>query len=1075
MHFAHGIEGRPRLPQILPLWSLVAAILCAPTFAFGQQQTLPEDYRFAALLYQQQRWDQAAKAFRDFLKNNPNHERVPYARLYLGLTLVNADHLQEARQVLRDYARDYPKSKSRPDVVYRVGECSYLLDDWKSSETEFQQFLDQYPQHDLAEWALPYLADTKLRLKQPEAARQLFKKALEKYPQSRLVEDAKFGLARADEELNDLDAAAALYAQIAESKSNGAHAAQSLMNLATIRFRTGKYEDASKLFRQLVVDFPKSRLLGAAQLNGGLSLYQLGQYRSAIEQFDKASADKKEAAVAGYWKGISLKALGDTAGAIKTLKATYESEPNSAVAESTLFYWADCELRSAHYAAAQKLFLTLAEKWGQAHDDLVRDSLHFAGEAALLGGSLDQAEELVARFTREFPKSKIALSEEILLARILDAKAASLLNQAGDSNRELHRDEARKLRQTAIQDLEKVLATSQLARTRTVASFHLGRILQQAGEHARVVEVLTPLAEQAEQPAASSEAIESLVILANSQSELGKQQAAVSAYSKYLALRPNGPQEQQALAGRALSNGRLGKIQAARDDALLLIKEHPQNAVGADTLRRLAERAYEAKQWTSAGELFETLAGQGTPEAGLRRIGLSGLGWARFETARRQEPSTAHKTFEESAAAFGEVFEKFPVRIPQVAEAGYMQGRALQSAGKLAEAAKAYAETFKKISQLSLDQDTRAAGIIQYGFMAGVQSANLLARLKKFDESDSAYRAAIDRFPKSRQVGQALFDWANMLYVAKKDPEQRRKVREILDRILRDYPESSAHDNARLFLAELDLVDGKSGEAEKAFREVLADPKADQKTREDGLSRLIAVAADKEEWSSVRQLAETFLSQFSNTPDTPLVRLNLAAAQLGLKEPAVAEKTLTELKKQLTDSASDPPEWAARTWVLLAEAEYQQKKYVDVENTVDDLHQRLPKSPLIYQAEEVLGRSFKNQAQWDKAIDAFQRVIDARAGAQDVTAAKSRLMIAECLFLQKKFSQARDNYLKVEMYNKPEWTAPALFQAGLCAEALKDPDDAEKSYHLVIQKYPQTKFAEEAKKRLDELHKKPTG
>jgi cellulose synthase operon protein C len=1076
MHVGQGIVGRPRLPQNRLIWALAAAILAVPLVAFGQQPTLPEDYRFATLLYKQQRWDQAAEAFRDFLKKNPNHERVPYARLYLGLTLVNADHLTEARQVLRDYVRDYPKSKSLPDVIYRVGECSYLLDDLKSAETELQQFLDKYPQHELVEWALPYLADTRLRLKQPEVARQLFKRALEKYPQSRLGEDAKFGLARAEEELNDLDAAAALYSQIAESKTAGTHAAQSLMNLATIRFRTGKFDDASKLFLQLVANFPKSRLLAAAQLNAGLSLYQLGQYRQAIEQFDRAIVDKKQAPAASYWKGISLKALGETPEAIKVLKATYEADSKSAVAESALFYWADCELRSAHYGAAQKLFLELAEKWSQAHDDLVRDSLHFAAEAALLGGSLDQAEQLVARFNQEFPNSKIALTEEILQARILDAKAAALLNRTTDSDREQRREEAKKLRQSAIEHLQKVLTASQLARTKTLASFHLGRVLQQAGEHARVVEVLGPLVEQGEHPGASSEAIESLVIWANSQSELGKQQAAVSAFSKYMAVRPKGGQVQQALAGRALANGRLGKNQEARDDALLLIKEFPKNAVGADTLRRLAERAYETKDWAAAGDLFATLAEQGAPETELRRIGLSGLGWARFERARQQAPAAAHKMFEQSAVAFEQVFEKFPTRIPQVAEAGYMSGLALQSAGKPAEAAKAYTHAFEMISKLSPSQDANAAptGIFQYGFMAGVQAANLLAQLKKFDESDAAYRVAIDRFPRARQAGQALFDWANMLYVAKKDAEQRGKVRGILNRVVNDYPESSAHGNARLFLAELDLVDGHSEAAEKVFREVLADPKADQKTRQDGLSRLIAVAADKEEWSSVQELAEKFLSQFSKSPDSFLVRLNLAAAQLGLKEPGVAEKTLTELNKQLAD-ASDPPDWAARSWVLLAESQYQQKKYADVENTVGDLRGRFPKSPLIYQADEVLGRCFKNQAQWDKAIAAFQRVIDERQDPQDVTAAKSRLMIAECWFLQKKFSQARENYLKVEMYNKPEWTAPALFQAGMCDEALKDKDLAEKSYGRVIAEYPQTKFAEEAKKRLTELRRKPTG
>ena len=162
---------------------------------------------------------------------------------------------------------------------------------------------------------------------------------------------------------------------------------------------------------------------------------------------------------------------------------------------------------------------------------------------------------------------------------------------------------------------------------------------------------------------------------------------------------------------------------------------------------------------------------------------------------------------------------------------------------------------------------------------------------------------------------------------------------------MQEFPASTAQDNARLFLAELDLVDGKAGVAEKTFREVLADPKADPKVREDGLSRLIAVAADKEDWASARELAEKFVAQFPKSADLSLVRMNLAAAQLGLKDPVAAEKTLVELKRQMSGSAASA-EWSARVWVLLAEAFYQQKKYGDVEATVDDLRHRMPNSPL---------------------------------------------------------------------------------------------------------------------------------
>ena len=160
------------------------------------------------------------------------------------------------------------------------------------------------------------------------------------------------------------------------------------------------------------------------------------------------------------------------------------------------------------------------------------------------------------------------------------------------------------------------------------------------------------------------------------------------------------------------------------------------------------------------------------------------------------------------------------------------------------------------------------------------------------------------------------------------------------------------------------------------------------------------------------------------------MRLNLAASQLGLKDPAAAEQTLVKLQREFSDARGETPEWSARAWVLLAEALYQEKKYDEVQATVEDLRHRMPKSALLYQADETLGRSFKNQAQWDKAIAAFQRVIDNRKGEQDETAAKSRLMIAECWYLQENYRQAREDYLKVSLlYDKlPEWAAPALFR-----------------------------------------------
>lgn len=1034
----------------------------------------PDEYRFAAGLYKQQRWDLAADAFRAFLQKYPDHERTPYARLYLGLTLVNADKLSDARSVLRDYVRDYPQSKSRPDAQYRVGECSYLLDDLKAADAEFQRFLDQYPRHELAEWAIPYLADTKLRLKQPEAAKDLFQRALSRYPQSRLTEDSKFGLAHAYDELKQPEKAAELYAELAADKSSS-RAPQSLMNLATIRFRAGQFDEALKAFRRVTTEFPKeARLVASAHLNAGYSLYQLGQPRPAIEEFDLAASEKKLATLAGYWKGISFKALGQYADAARVLKQTYQAQPKDAIAPSALFYWGDCELRLSQYEVAKGLFLELVQKWPQG--EFSDDSLHFAGEAALLAGSVDEAERLVKRFQNEYPDSPLALHEEILSARILDARAAGLLKDEGGDERS--RQRAGQLRQSAIGRLQRVVGESRLPRTIVLARYHLGRVLQEAGEHSRAVEALAPLVEQASKPGAPSEAIESLVVSAQSESLLGKQEAAIAALSRYLTLRPKGRQAEQALSARAMANAALGRRQAAGADAVQLLKDYPQSPVGPETLRRLAERAYEQKDWPGAAELFAKMAEFGSPTSELRRFGLSGLGWTRFE----------QKAYDESAAAFEKVFDGFPLRIPQVAEAGYMRGRVLQAAGRSEDAAAVWKKALERLVPAPLVNSQAENGPAQYAFLSGVQAANALAQLKRYDDSDAAYRLVVERFPKAQKLGQVLFDWANMLYVARKDATTRQRVREILARIVRDFPESSANDHARLFLGELDLLDGKNAVAEKTFREVLSNPNADQKAREDSLARLIALVVDRQEWSKVRELAGQFLTQFPKSADRRLVQLHLAAAQLGLDDAPRAEKVLTAIKAEiLADGKKEPPDWAARVWILLAEAQYQQKKYADVESTVDELRRRMPASSLLYQADETLGRSYKNQAKWDKAISAFKRVIDDRngKGEQNATAAKSQFMIAECWFLRREYREARLNYLKVSnLYDKlPEWAAPALFQAGQCEEEMGQLADAQKTYQELLKSYadnvarsPDVKrFADKANERLMALRKHPAG
>jgi cellulose synthase operon protein C len=1028
-------------------------------------QSFPEEYRFAAGLYRQQRWDVAAEAFRKFIKNHPDHERVPYARLYLGLTLVNADKYPEARDVLRAYVRDYPQSKSLPDALYRAGECSYLLDDLKSAERELGRFVKDYPRHELVEWALPYLGDSKLRLKESAAARDLFKTALERFPKSRLADDSRFGLARAYEDLHQDRAAAELYSELAGDRTSP-RAPQAILNLATIRFRKQQYDEASQTFLKLPTEFPKSPLVGAAHLNAGFAFYELGRYQRAIEEFDRAALDKRQAATAGYWTGLTEKALGDYPQALERLKATYEADPKGPLAEGAHYYWAECELRLGHFDAAKTLFLAGIDKWPKG--DLADDGLHFAGEAALQAGSIDEARQLVGRFEKTYPHSPLRLHEQILRARVLNADAGALLKEASRPDRPLNHAKAEQERRDAVAILEKVIAESHLPKTVVLARYYLGRTLDESGDFAKAVDVLAPLVAEAEQPKASPEAVDALALTGHSLVAIGKFEPALAPLSKYLTLKPKGTLAERALADRAMAHARLKQRDEADGDLSALVGRFPRSSQTAETVRRLAEMSYDARDFKTARDRFAKLAELGEPKSDIRRMGLSGVGWSQFELG----------AFDQSTAAFAEVFEKYPPDVLQAAEAGWMRARALERAGKLSDAAQAYAQAFDKLAPAgAANAGEEERGPTRYGFLSGMQAASLLAQLKRYDDADAAYGRLVEHYPKAGKLGEILFDWANVLYVAKKDAPQRQRVHDLLVRIERDSPKSPAQPKARLFLAELDAQGGQADSADKTLRALVADATTDAKTREDASARLVALCADKQDWKSVRELARKYVADFPKGVDARVVRLQGASADLHLNDPPAAEKALTDLLRELKADGSPPAAWWPNVWVLLAESQYQQKKYDEVEATVGDLRTRTPDSSMLSQADEILGRSFKNRTQWDKAVAAFQRAIDGSRGEQNDTAAKSQLMIAEIRFLQKDFRHAKEEYLKVStLYDRlPEWAAPALFQVGQCEEELQQTRDAEKTYTQLIASFPRSDFAKDAQKRLDELHKRPAG
>ncbi len=977
-----------------------------------------DEFQLAIGLYKQNRWGLATETFQKYLKNYPKHANVPLAKFYLGLTLVNQQKYREAREVLRDFAKQYPQDKNLPDVKYRIGESSYLLDDLAAAEKEFTEFLKLYPKHSLEEWAYPYFGDVMLRRGKPDVAVKSFQRSLERHPKGAMLEDAQFGLASAYLQNKQIAEAEKQFKEIA-GKKNHSRASDAQMSLATSLFDRKQYQEAANAFLEFPKLFPESPLGLTARLNAGYAFYDLKDFSKAIEQFSIVAREPAQAANALYWKGVSLKGARQFPEAITALKQALDSKPDPKQKELATYQLADAYLRSGAPAQAKPLFLDLVKQ--SPSSDLADDSLHFAIEAAILTNQLKEAEQLANRFEKEYPQSGLRLHQELLKGRILDSK---------DTDEDL---------KAALKHFQTVLDQTKLPNTKILARLYLARTYQKLKQFKKSAEVLESYLTDPDVKKDSSEYADALVLQSSNFDSLKKYLEAEKISTEYLKQFPKGARVNQILASLIIISSKNKKplevdryfdqLKAHKPDARLLLQ----------TSLRLAEQNYENKQWDRAKKYFAKVvkSGLGSPEY---PAGLSGLAWSEFEL----------KEYQTAAEHFAQFLKKFP-ESPLSAEAVYMQGRSLENNNQLEEAVSVYQTALTKYAPS------------KYAMLSGLQAARTLFQLEKIDAVNQAYETLLQKFPEADNLDKILDEWALINYEA----ERFEQSDTIFRRLIKEAPDSDLADNARLSLAESDLVAGKLDTAAKAFEALQASPKSDKKVQQVSLYRLIEINLEQQKWDPVKKYSAELLKRFPKNEYAAFAQFHQAEADLYQNQIPAAQTKLLKLLDQKNSAKWSKESWYPRAWVLLAETYFRQKKYDDVKTTVDRFQKWDAKSPFLYQAEEVLGRSLKNQAKFEEARKVFQKITESENSRRTETAAKCQFLMAETLMIQEKFKAALLAYLQVDIqYKFPEWQAPALYQAGQCHEELNEWAQALKTYQDFLKRFPEHELVTPTKVRI---------
>jgi len=1033
---------------------LLMAVLGQP--ALVRADAAADKYNLAVGLYKQSRWALAAQRFDGFLKDHPQHEKAPLATFYLGLAYVNQEEYKAARDTLRSFIKAYPTNMNLPQARYRVAECSYLLDDFPAAQPELQDFIAQHPQDPLVERALPYLGDVQLRQNQAAAALVTFDKALKDFPKGALVDDARFGRARALEGLQKPAEAIEQYRELAANKE-GPRAAEALFQIAARQFDAQQFAEAAGSYRELIQTFPKSGLLPSARLNAGYALYQGGKFAEAADQFAAAQQDPASFVTAGYWRGLSLKSQGDVKQAAVVLAAVAKEAGDIPLAESIHFQRAICARQLGDAPGAQALFTQGTDKWPQG--EFADDSLHAAAELALDAGDLATANQLLTRFAKDYSGSGLRLHYDLLMGRVdlATASAAVKAQQPVEQINEQYR--------LASERFDKILKESTVPRTQLLARYYLGLTRQLQNQHDETLKVLAPLIEVVQTDGAKSEFGDALLVLAESQLALKQFEPAQISAEKYLTLFPQGRQVPRALFVVSISAAQRKDVAASNAAVDRLIKDFRTHPLTPVTVLQLAELAESQQDWPVSGARYTALIplSEGTDN---QAFALRGLAWSLFK----------QKQYAAAADNFDKVVKQFP-KHKLNSECAYYRAEALREAGQGEQAVAGYVDVFQRFGPPApAAPGSEQEAPLLYAYRAGLQRARTLRQLKQVAPADEAYTALLEKFPQPLQLDRLLDEWALMNYEA----ERYAQADEIFARLIAQTPNSELADNARLSLAESDLVNDKLESAQQAFEGLLAAEASDADVKERSLYQLIVLAVDQQRWADVGTLSDRLAKSFPESPHLAYARYGLAEAVVNAAKATEAE--VAAAKQQLDAVMASAPEkfakdsFLGRVWVLAAELTNREKRYEDVFKLTEQFKQAHADSIFIYQLEEIVGRSYKQQADFPQARAAFERVIADPLAFRTATAAKSQFLIAETHFLEMKWEEAFLEYQKVyTSYDLPEWQAAALLQSAKCDEQLKQWKEAAATYSQLIEEFPQSEHIPDAQQRLDVARKKANG
>lgn len=960
-----------------------------------------------------EQFDAARRELEKVVAGGEKFEQLETAWLFLGLAQYNLARQNQpelfaaAEKSFRTLRERFSRGRHAAEALFYLGEALYS--DGRAAEAiaAYQQFVKTYPRDALLADALYALGVAQEEEGQTAQAGAAYESFLRQFDKHPLATEVSMRRGETLLAAGKVDAAERLFAAAAAT-ADFALADHALMRQAACAYEKREYAQAAALYHEVTQRFPRSGYLAAARLAAGRSAYLAGNHRAAREHLDPLiSADDPLALEAVHWTARSLLKEQRPAEALKLVEQRSARAGQTPVAAQLLLDRADAlyDLPDRRRESIA-VYADLAERF--ADDPQAPHALYMAALASLGEQDYQAALDFAGRFRQRYAG---------------DALSSDVISIAAESHLQ------RKEHDAAEQHFREL--TERYSRDPAAGGWTIRRALNLslARRWADVIKTLEPAL-----PGLGDRrlAAEGWFLVGTAQNELKQYASAARALEASIKADATWQQADEVVLALALAQRQQNDLDAARLTLERLIKVFPDSHLLDRAHYRLGEYLFAAGDYSaSAGHYDEVL--RRWPDSPLASHSAYGLAWSQLN---RGQPEEALATLDRLLAAAP---EKALAARGRYARA--LARHQLKQYKPAIDDLNAYLKTGPGGSERS--DALYVLGLCQAGEGRATEAAATFRRLLADDAE----------YPNADKVLYEL-GWAL------KSAGDEGEAAEAFQRLARQHPGSPLTAESLFHVAERAYEKEDFARAAATYYEAM---------NKAGKTDLGEKAVHKLGWAYFRQEAfakarDTFSFQRTRFADGPLAGDAAFMEAESLFKQGQYREALTAYGQVKNTTGQDFDvlallhagqaagrlgQWeASLKWLDTAAAKFPQSSYLP------EIHYEQAL------ARQKLGRT-------DEALELYESVT---AQTDREVAARARFMIGEIHFEKKDHAEAIRNFFKVAYgYGYAEWQAAAHFEAGRCFEVLGKTEQARKSYQEIVDKYPKSDRAQDARARLAAL------